>query len=186
MFFPWCSCDFPMVSYGAGMIKHQNVRKPISLNSGKGVPINDRNWPSRFRGFVDGSNWGPKAGSNKPKIQQQMKGIVGTFLLFKCFLGLHGFCIFPNWLIKVPGHIAILFRWFLELKKMSFVGPLVDPWTPYLLPYYFKIYKKMWNPFLTYYFSYLGIWKYQTFESRMHVTSCLFVVSLTLFDFIKC
>ena len=44
--------------------------------------------------------------------------------------------IIPKWLIKVPGHIAILFEWFLELPSF------VDPYPQYLSSKYFNKYKK--------------------------------------------
>ena len=38
--------------------------------------------------------------------------------------------IIPKWLIKVPGHISILFGSFLELPKIS---PTMAPYTPFFI-----------------------------------------------------
>ena len=49
---------------------------------------------------------------------------IGVFWFLSCFfgvwIGVYGVWIIPKWLIKVPGHIPILFGWILELPKFSF------------------------------------------------------------------
>ena len=60
-------------------------------------------------------------------------GDVFFFLIRYCIWG-KGllFLIILKWLIKVPGHIPILFRWFLELpKSWLFFGPVVDLYTSF-------------------------------------------------------
>ena len=58
---------------------------------------------------------------------------------FNVLIGVYGVLIIPKWLIKVPGHIPILFGWILELPTFSlFTGP--D--SPYLSCKYLKRYKK--------------------------------------------
>ena len=49
---------------------------------------------------------------------------LGIFLFFQCFFEFFGVLIIQKWLIKVPGPIAILFRWLLELRFVFyFYGP---------------------------------------------------------------
>ena len=65
-----------------------------------------------------------------------------VFWVFNVFLAVYGFLIIPEWLILIPGHIAILFAWFLELPKNQLN---MDPRTLYLSPKYFKKCKKLWE-----------------------------------------
>ena len=53
--------------------------------------------------------------------------------------GVLGFSIIPKWLIKIPGHIPILFGWFRELRKFC---QNLNPETSGLSPKCFKKYKK--------------------------------------------
>ena len=53
-----------------------------------------------------------------------------------------GFLIIPKLLIKVPGHIAVLFKWFMELLFFRFLWTLTPSFS---LPLYFKKYKKIKN-----------------------------------------
>ena len=63
------------------------------------------------------------------------------FFFFICYgiVWVFGVYIIPKWLIKVPGHIAILFGWFLEVPTFC---QNLDPWTYQLLPKPFKRIKK--------------------------------------------
>ena len=61
---------------------------------------------------------------------------------------------YSKWPILTPGHIAILFGWFLELPKNLLN---MDPRTPYLSPKYLKKKKKTWTHPWTYY---VHIWEY--------------------------
>ena len=65
------------------------------------------------------------------------------------FFGVFGVYIIPNWLIKVPGHFGILFRWFWELRKF---GQNLDPETSGLSPKCFKKYKKNYGIILEKYY----------------------------------
>ena len=63
------------------------------------------------------------------------------------------FLVIPKLLIWAPGHIAVFCLAFLELPK---IRPNMDPYTPYLLPKYFKQYKKYGNVLQTCYFCKYG------------------------------
>ena len=63
--------------------------------------------------------------------------IVLVFLMI-CY-GIFGVLTIPKLQIKVPGHIPILFGWFLALPNCS---PNLAPYTPYLSPKCFNEYKK--------------------------------------------
>ena len=78
---------------------------------------------------------------NRAPIGQTNLGDVWFFsLFFKVFYGIFGVYIIPKWLIKVPGHIPILFGWFRELR--NFCQNLVLE-TSGLSPKCFKQYKKI-------------------------------------------
>ena len=79
------------------------------------------------------------------------------------FDGTFGALIIPKWLIKVPGHIPIFFRTFLELPKCS---PNLASYTPYLSPKYFKTYKKQGGNILKTYFLHLNILIIQNFQKH--------------------
>ena len=59
------------------------------------------------------------------------------FGLFSCFfnvlVGGYGVLIIPQWLIKVPGHIPILFGWFWELSNFSIFWTCSWPSLPVFL-----------------------------------------------------
>ena len=89
--------------------------------------------------------------------------------------------IIPNWLIKVPGHIPILFGWFRELRK--FCQNLV-PETSGLLPKCFKKYKKNYGIILeTYYFCQYGTSKISKKSKSVCPRYQIFRFLLGLFSF---
>ena len=51
-------------------------------------------------------------------------------MIFECRFGV---LIIPKWLIKVPGHIPILFGWFWELPKFSIFWTRSGPYLPVFL-----------------------------------------------------
>ena len=65
----------------------------------------------------------------------EIKRCLVFVLLSNVLIRFYGIYIILKWLIKVPGHIAILFRWFLELR---FFCQNLDPWPFFSSPFYFK------------------------------------------------
>ena len=75
----------------------------------------------------NGLQWAPMGSNGAPmgEIGENNLGdFLVCFLIYYCIFGVYGVYIIPKRLIKVPGHIAILFRWFLELRKF---GQNLDP-----------------------------------------------------------
>ena len=97
------------------------------------------------------------------------------------FWGVLGVYIIPKWLIKVPGHFGILFRWFRELRK--FCQNLV-PEPSGLLPTCLKKYKKMmessWKNII---FVNLGHQNFRLFRN-LYVLGTRFVSMLFRFVFV--
>ena len=94
-------------------------------------------------------------GTFQPKCSNRAQQITRgcfcfCFLLF--FWGFLWVLNIPKWWSNDSGPIAILFRWILELPKFTKHRPSLDLWTPYLLPKYFKKYKKIMGA------SGLGLW----------------------------
>ena len=57
-------------------------------------------------------------GSNILQIRQIKYAVLAYFpRFFTVLIGVYGVLIIPKWLIKVPGHIAILFTRFFELPN---------------------------------------------------------------------
>ena len=79
---------------------------------------------------------------------------LGFLLYFWGFLAV--LIIIPKLRILTPGHIAILFGWFLELPKIRLN---MDPRTPYLSPKYFLGNIRNIGTSLKILFSYMRIWK---------------------------
>ena len=79
----------------------------------------------------------PELAIPEPKVESIEKvdmweGVIGQkygkqfkrFVFSLGFLGFYGVLIIPEWLIKVPGPIAILFSCFLKLRKcLLFMDP---------------------------------------------------------------
>ena len=93
------------------------------------------------------------------------------------FWGFFGVYILPKWLIKVPGHIPILFGWLLELRKFC---QNLDPGTSYLLPKCFQNTRNIWNHPGQILF--MSIWDSKQLENfRENV--CLMYHTLFIFQF---
>ena len=76
--------------------------------------------------------------------------------------GFFGFYIIPKWLIKVPGHIPILFGWFRELRKF---GQNLDPEPSQLSPKYFNKYKEIMEASLKILFFHIStFWNFEHFS----------------------
>ena len=86
---------------------------------------------------------GPKTGSNRAQKYgnnfRRCFGLSGFFIINIKFLGV---LIIPKSLILTPGHVAILFGWFLELPTNRLN---LDPRTPNLSPKYLKKTRKNGN-----------------------------------------
>ena len=103
------------------------------------------------------------------------------FLLVYGLFGVFGVCILPKWLIKVPGRIPILFKWFRELRKF---GQNLGPDTSQLLPTWLNEYKKIWNHPGKYY---LGqYWTHKISKMSKNVCPMYNVFILFRFDCIFC
>ena len=89
--------------------------------------------------------------------------------MFGCFLNLlmyfkvSWFFMIPKWLIKVPGHIAILFRWFLELPHSWFFWSRSGPLHLFFIT---KILQKIHDEIIIhkYYFSYINFLELRFFK----------------------
>ena len=102
-------------------------------------------------------------------------------------MGVFGYYIIPKWLIEVPGHFGILFRWFRELRKFS---QNLDPETSGLSPKCFKKYKKNYGIILEkYYFVHTDLNKIDFFRNLYvlgtRFVRCVFRLFFRLF-FISC
>ena len=94
-------------------------------------------------------------GTFQPKCSNRAQQITRSCFCFCFLLFFWGFLWvlnIPKWRSNDSGPIAILFRWILELPKFTKHRPSLDLWTPYLLPKYFKKYKKIMGA------SGLGLW----------------------------
>ena len=100
-------------------------------------------WPQTGSGNYWWCVWG--GGSIGAKIRSNKIVFFGFPWFFKVFSGFYGVSIIPEWLINVPGHIAILLGWFLELPTCSL---FTDPYPPYLSPTYFKNTRKKYGNLL--------------------------------------
>ena len=123
----------------------------------------------QFSGFTQyqlGLQWGEMGENN-------LGDCCFCFLICYCIVGVFGIYIIPNWLIKVPAHIPILFRWFRALRTFR---QNLDPETSELLPRCFKKYKKnMESSWRNIIYVNMGFKKSKTLEK-------LYVFDTTLFD----
>ena len=102
--------------------------RPQAAGPPPGTGLFGASKPAPVDGLVETWNRAPigfQYGSNRAPIG--VKGLNDfwvTSCFFYVFVGFQRILIIPEWLIKVPGHIAILFISFLELPQ---IRDLLDP-----------------------------------------------------------
>ena len=110
----------------------------------------------------DSSHTGSKTGSNRAQnTANKLRDLLFLLGLLIIFYGIFGVLNIPKWLIKVPGHIPILFGWFLDLPKCS---PNLDPCTSFVSPKCFKEYKKFMESSLHNIFHISSFWNSTFFK----------------------
>ena len=90
---------------------------------------------------------------------------ISYFNIFSMFLWV---VIIPEWLIKVPGHIAMMFWWFLELPKIDQKSINYGPSDPVFITKILQTNQEKYGTIWEKYFSHLNILEIQTFPTVWH------------------
>ena len=94
----------------------------------------------------------PKTGVDRAKNTTTKNRLFGCLGFLMYLWGNYVILIIPKWLVEVPGHIAMLFRWFLELPKTDKKSTNYGPSYPVFITKIHEKYKKSYGNILDKYY----------------------------------